>query len=77
LQLINQLAGKCKVVPVPKHHAVKSNRVRADTRHAFPTTALVHSEWSAPRSNRLTQGKRPLVPIRYEAWWATARVWAM
>ena len=44
LQFINQLAGKCKVVPVPKYHAVKSNRVRADTHHAFPTTALVHSE---------------------------------
>jgi len=59
LQLINQLAGKCKVVPVPKYHVVKSKRVRADIRHAFPTTTLVRSEQSAPRSNRLTQRKRP------------------
>jgi len=29
---------------MPKHHAVKSNTVRADTRHTFPTTALVHIE---------------------------------
>jgi hypothetical protein len=37
--------------------------------HIFLTSAPAGGEWSASRPGRLTPGKEPSVPIRYEAGW--------
>jgi hypothetical protein len=43
--------------------------------HAFLTSALNGSEWSASRPATLHPGKEPLVPIGQETGWAPEPVW--
>jgi len=69
------MVKKSKVVPVPKHHAMKTyGRVDVEP-PALLTSAQDGGEWSASHLATLHPGKEPPVAIGEGTGWAPEPVW--